>query len=172
MKRLFYLVATIFMAVGFTSCIGDDVNEEDFVWDDFFSYVSENKEYIRNKKTLVGSDGKPLYEQLVVSGDTVLYRILSKSGSSTVTPTKQTVITTTLKGDLIDGTNFQPNTQMQLTPSSVITGLQAVLLKNTVGERVEAIIPASLGYGYDTSLNVPVPAGSTLIFTYVVEKFE
>ena len=38
------------------------------------------------------------------------------------------------------------------------------------GERVEAIIPASLGYGYSASLNVP--AGSTLIFTYVVEKFE
>lgn len=149
MKRFFYVVATIILAVGFTSCTGSDDVEEDFVWDEFFSYVSENKEYIRNKKALVGSDGKPLYNQLVVSGDTVLYRVLGKSGSSTAKPNKGTIITTTLKGDLIDGSTFQANTQMKITPSSVITGLQAVLLENTLGERVEAIIPASLGYGYN-----------------------
>ena len=170
MKRVFYVVAVLMMAVGFTSCVGSNVEEEVFEWDDFFSYVSENKNYIREKKALQGSDGKPLYNQLVVSTDTVLYRVLGKSGSSTATPTKQTLITLTLKGDLIDGTTFQSNSQMTLTPSSAILGLEAVLLENTVGERVEAIIPASLGYGYSDYYNIP--AGSTLIYTYVVEKFE
>lgn len=170
MKRFFYVVATVMMAIGFTSCIGDSVTEEDFEWDAFFSYVTENKNYIREKKALMGTDGKPLYNQLVVSGDTVLYRVLSKSGSSTTTPNKQTKVTMTLKGDLIDGTNFQPSTQMILTPSSVVMGLEAVLLENTIGERVEAIIPASLGYGY--SNHYQIPAGSTLIYTYLVEKFE
>lgn len=59
---------------------------------------------------------------------------------------------------------------MELTPSGVIEGLGAVLLKNTVGETVEAIIPSTLGYGYEDYLDI-IPGGSTLIFTYTIENF-
>lgn len=46
---------------------------------------------------------------------------------------------------------------------------KVLLLNNTIGERVEAIIPANLGYGYYDYRGIP--AGSTLIFTYTIEKF-
>ena len=50
-----------------------------------------------------------------------------------------------------------------------VPGLGAILLNNTIGERVEAISPANLGYGYYDYRGIP--AGSTLIFTYTIEKF-
>ena len=110
-----------------------------------------------------------LYKQVVLGGDTALYRVLSKEGTETEKPTSQTTITVTLKGDFINNKNFQPEMSMPLTPVGVVPGLGAILLENTVGERVEAIIPAYLGYGYYD--NRGIPAGSTLIFTYTVEKF-
>ena len=74
------------------------------------------------------------------------------------------------KGDFISGQNFQKEMTMTLTPAGVVPGLGAILLNNTIGERVEAIIPANLGYGYYDYRGIP--AGSTLIFTYTIEKFD
>ena len=95
--------------------------------------------------------------------------MLSKEGEETQCPTAQTSVTMTLKGDFISGQNFQKEMTMTLTPASVVPGLGAILLNNTIGERVEAIIPAYLGYGYSDYRGIP--GGSTLIFTYTVEKF-
>lgn len=169
MKRFFYFAAVLMMAISFVSCSDDEV-ENEFSWEEFFAYYEENRAYIREKKAKVDENGNLLYNQLVVSGDTVLYRVLSKSGTTSATPNKQTVITTTLKGELINGSTFQPQMSMELTPSGVIEGLGAVLLKNTVGETVEAIIPSTLGYGYEDYLDI-IPGGSTLIFTYTIENF-
>ena len=95
--------------------------------------------------------------------------MLSKEGEETQCPTAQTSVTMTLKGDFISGQNFQKEMTMTLTPAGVVPGLGAILLNNTIGERVEAIIPANLGYGYYDYRGIP--AGSTLIFTYTIEKF-
>lgn len=65
---------------------------------------------------------------------------------------------------------LQKEMTMTLTPAGVVPGLGAILLNNTIGERVEAIIPANLGYGYYDYRGIP--AGSTLIFTYTIEKFD
>ncbi len=98
-----------------------------------------------------------------------LYRVLGKEGEETQCPTSQTPVTMTLKGDFISGQNFQKEMTMTLTPAGVVPELGAILLNNTIGERVEAIIPANLGYGYYDYRGIP--AGSTLIFTYTIEKF-
>lgn len=163
MKRSIYAVACLMMVLlaGFTACGDDDDND--------VAYIEKNREYIREKKVLKGDDGELLYKQVLLGGDTVLYRVLSKEGEETKYPTSQTSITMTLKGDFISGQNFQKEMAMALTPASVVPGLGAVLLNNTVGERVEAIIPAYLGYGYSDYRGIP--GGSTLIFTYTVEKF-
>ena len=116
-----------------------------------------------------GDDGELLYKQVVLGGDTALYRVLGKEGEETQCPTSQTPVTMILKGDFISGQNFQKEMTMTLTPAGVVPGLGAILLNNTIGERVEAIIPANLGYGYYDYIGVP--AGSTLIFTYTIEKF-
>lgn len=167
MKRTIYAAACLVMVllIGFTAC-GDDDNNFSA---EQIAYFEKNRDYIREKKALKGEDGELLYKQVVLGGDTALYRVLSKEGTETEKPTRQTKITTLLKGDLINGTNFQKEMSMDFTPAEVIPGLGAIWLENTVGERVEAIIPAYLAYGYYG--NVPVPAGSTLIFTYTVEKF-
>ncbi|MCD7848767.1 MAG: FKBP-type peptidyl-prolyl cis-trans isomerase [Parabacteroides sp.] len=168
MKRSIYAVACLMMVllIGFTAC-GDDDNN-DFTPEQL-AYFEKNLDYIREKKVLKGEDGELLYKQVVLGGDTALYRVLSKEGTETKYPTSQTTITVTLKGDFINNPNFQPEMSMPLTPAGVVPGLGAILLENTVGERVEAIIPAYLGYGYYD--NRGIPAGSTLIFTYTVEKF-
>lgn len=168
MKRSIYAVACLMMVLlaGFTACGDDDDNGFSA---EQIAYFEKNRDYIREKKVLKGDDGELLYKQVLLGGDTVLYRVLSKEGEETKYPTSQTSITMTLKGDFISGQNFQKEMEMSLTPASVVPGLGAVLLNNTVGERVEAIIPAYLGYGYSDYRGIP--GGSTLIFTYTVEKF-
>lgn len=167
MKRTIYAAACLVMVllIGFTAC-GDDDNNFSA---EQIAYFEKNRDYIREKKALKGEDGELLYKQVVLGGDTALYRVLSKEGTETEKPTSQTTITVTLKGDFINNKNLQPEMSMPLTPVGVVPGLGAILLENTVGERVEAIIPAYLGYGYYD--NRGIPAGSTLIFTYTVEKF-
>ena len=167
MKRTIYAAACLVMVllIGFTAC-GDDDNNFSA---EQIAYFEKNRDYIREKKALKGEDGELLYKQVVLGGDTALYRVLSKEGTETEKPTSQTTITVTLKGDFINNKNFQPEMSRPLTPVGVVPGLGAILLENTVGERVEAIIPAYLGYGYYD--NRGIPAGSTLIFTYTVEKF-
>ena len=167
MKRTIYAAACLVMVllIGVTAC-GDDDNNFSA---EQIAYFEKNRDYIREKKALKGEDGELLYKQVVLGGDTALYRVLSKEGTETEKPTSQTTITVTLKGDFINNKNFQPEMSMPLTPVGVVPGLGAILLENTVGERVEAIIPAYLGYVYYD--NRGIPAGSTLIFTYTVEKF-
>ena len=153
MKRSIYAVISLMMAmvVGFTAC-GDD--DKGFSAEQI-AYFEKNLEFIREKK---------------VGGDTALYRVLGKEGEETQCPTSQTPVTMILKGDFISGQNFQKEMTMTLTPAGVVPGLGAILLNNTIGERVEAIIPANLGYGYYDYRGIP--AGSTLIFTYTIEKFD
>ena len=162
MKRSIYAVACLMVVLlaGFTACGDDD--------DSNVAYFEKNRDYIREKKALK-DNGELLYKQVVLGGDTALYRVLSKEGEETQCPTAQTSVTMTLKGDFISGQNFQKEMTMTLTPASVVPGLGAILLNNTIGERVEAIIPAYLGYGYSDYRGIP--GGSTLIFTYTVEKF-
>ena len=150
MKRSIYAVISLMMAmvVGFTAC-GDD--DKGFSAEQI-AYFEKNLEFIREKKVLKGDDGELLYKQVVLGGATALYRVLGK------------------KGDFISGQNFQKEMTMTLTPAGVVPGLGAILLNNTIGERVEAIIPANLGYGYYDYRGIP--AGSTLIFTYTIEKFD
>ena len=169
MKRSIYAVISLIMmvmAVGFTAC-GDDDNKGFSA--EQIAYFEKNLEFIREKKVLKGDDGELLYKQVVLGGDTALYRVLGKEGEETQCPTSQTPVTMILKGDFISGQNFQKEMTMTLTPAGVVPGLGAILLNNTIGERVEAIIPANLGYGYYDYGGIP--AGSTLIFTYTIEKF-
>ena len=156
MKRSIYAVACLMMELlaGFTACGDDD--------DSNVAYFEKNRDYIREKKALKGDNGELLYKQVVLG-------VLSKEGEETQCPTAQTSVTMTLKGDFISGQNFQKEMTMTLTPAGVVPGLGAILLNNTIGERVEAIIPANLGYGYYDYRGIP--AGSTLIFTYTIEKF-
>ena len=57
---------------------------------------------------------------------------------------------------------------MKFSADQLILGLRGVILDTSVGDSIEAILPASLGYGYMN--NGSIPAGSTLIFKYRVEE--
>ena len=161
---MFKAICLCFVCV-LMSCSNDDGSYSK----DQIAYFNENMEYLRAKKALLDESGKPLYEQVVVKGDTALFRVLSKEGDSNVKPLGTSAVTMLLKGDLINGKNFQPERTMTFRPLQLIPGLAAILQLNRVGEKVEAIIPASLGYGF---VDYAVPAGSTLIFTYSVQKVE
>lgn len=169
MKRIVCAVACMMvMVLSFIACNKDSVGYEE-VSKEQLAYFEKNRAFIREKKALQGEDGKPLYQQVIISGDTALFRVLSKTGEETKYPTSETKIDLLLKGDLINGTNFQKEMSMTFAPSELIHGLRGILLQNSVGEKVEAIIPATLGYSYWD--NGPVPGGSTLIFTYTLKKF-
>ena len=111
MKRSIYAVACLMMVLlaGFTACGDDD--------DSNVAYFEKNRDYIREKKALKGDNGELLYKQVVLGGDTALYRVLSKEGEETQCPTAQTSVTMTLKGDFISGQNFQKEMTMTLTPA-------------------------------------------------------
>lgn len=169
MKKSMYAMACLVMVMMavFTSCSKDE--EEDFTPEQI-AYFEKNRDYIREKKVLKDEEGKLVYTPIVTAGDTALYRVLSKKGDETKTPMNQTRIHFTLKGNLIDGYNFQKEDSMKFKPAELIEGMRVALLESTVGETCEVIVPAYLGYGYQ-SLGA-IPAGSTLIFTYTVNKFE
>ena len=76
MKRSIYAVISLIMmvmAVGLTAC-GDDDNKGFSA--EQIAYFEKNLEFIREKKVLKGDDGELLYKQVVLGGDTALYRIL------------------------------------------------------------------------------------------------
>ncbi len=166
MKNVLLKTLCLGLLCVFVSCNNDDANGFS---KEQIAYFEENLDYIREKKALTDDEGNLIYQQVVVKGDTALYRVLSKDGDATTHPSGTSVVTMKLKGDLINGKNFQKEAQMSFRPLQLIPGLAAILQLNTVGEHVEAIIPASLGYGY---VDYAVPAGSTLIFSYTIEKIE
>ena len=76
-----------------------------------------------------------------------------------------------LEGKFIDGQVFQNKLEESYYPmNNIIPGLSGILLNIHLDETVEAIIPASLGYGYGDYSGIP--GGSTLIFTFTLDKVE
>lgn len=133
-------------------------------------YVKDNTTFFQQKMTEKGTDGELLYKQVEIGGQVALYRIIKKEGNATSTPTLDTKVTMTLKGNLINGKNFQPEMEMTFAPRELIPGLAYVMVKTCIGETVEAILPSSLGYGSND--NGPIPGGSTLIFTYTMTAYK
>ena len=146
----------VIMMMGFTSC-GDD-DELQFS-EEQLAYINKNKEYIWEKKTEKDEKGELRYKQVVLGGDTALYRMTS------------VVYLLGLEGKFIDGQVFQKKLdRSSFSMNGIIPGLSGVLLNIHLDETVEAIIPASLGYGYGDYSGIP--GGSTLIFTFTLDKVE
>lgn len=159
----------VIMMMGFTSC-GDD-DELQFS-EEQLAYINKNKEYIWEKKTEKDEMGELRYKQVVLGGDTALYRIIRKENECTTTPTMTSVVYLLgLEGKFIDGQVFQNKLEESYFPmNNIIPGLSGILLNIHLDETVEAIIPASLGYGYRDDRGIP--GGSTLIFTFTLDKVE
>ena len=136
------------------------------------AYINKNKEYIWEKKTEKDEKGELRYKQVVLGGDTALYRIIRKENEWTTTPTMTSVVYLLgLEGKFIDGQVFQKKLdRSSFSMNGIIPGLSGVLLNIHLDETVEAIIPASLGYGYGDYSGIP--GGSTLIFTFTLDKVE
>ena len=149
----------VIMMMGFTSC-GDD-DELQFS-EEQLAYINKNKEYIWEKKTEKDEKGELRYKQVVLGGDTALYRIIRKENEWTTTPTMTSVVYLLGLEGKLDRSSFSMN--------GIIPGLSGVLLNIHLDETVEAIIPASLGYGYGDYSGIP--GGSTLIFTFTLDKVE
>lgn len=108
----------------------------------------------------------------MLGGDTALYRIIRKENEWTTTPSAISVVyLLDLEGKYIDGQVFQKKLdRSSFSMNGIIPGLSGVLLNIHLDETVEAIIPASLGYGYGDYSGIP--GGSTLIFTFTLDKVE
>lgn len=142
----------------FSSCSDDE------------KYAKDNTAYIQQKMLEKGADGELLYKQIEIGGQIALYRIIKKEGNATSSPLLDTKVTMTLKGNLINGKNFQPEMEMTFAPKELIPGLAYIMVKTCIGETVEAILPSFLGYGSND--NGPIPGGSTLIFTYTMSAYK
>lgn len=153
-----YVCLMMLAAVSLASCKGDD------------AYKEENAAYFNEKMAEKGADGELLYKQVEYNGYKALYRVIKKEGNDNTRPQLDTRVTMTLKGDQIDGKNFQPEGEYTFVPKSLIPGLAQVMLQTSIGETVETIIPAALGYG--DSGRGPIPGGSTLIFTYTMLEYK
>lgn len=157
MKSVYAYVCLMLVAVtSFVSCSDDD-------------YEKDNATYMDQKKVEKGADGELLYKQVVVGGHTALYRVIKKEGDNTTPPALDTKVTMTLKGDLIDGTNFQREMSMTYAPEDLVPGLAYIMIETHKGETVEAILPSALGYGNKD--NGPIPGNSTIIFTYTMTAY-
>lgn len=164
-RFLAYALTALFGMATLTSC-GDD----DGLSAEQQAYITENKAYIWEKKAEKDENGNPVYTEIVALGDTALFRVVEKKGEWTSLPVAEsTVHLLDLEGHLIDGTVFQKKTdscQFQMT--SLIPGFTAILYRVHPDETIEAIIPASLGYGENDYMGIP--GGSTLIFTFTLDK--
>ena len=131
----------VIMMMGFTSCGDDELQFSE----EQLAYINKNKEYIWEKKTEKDEKGELRYKQVVYLLD--------------------------LEGKYIDGQVFQKKLdRSSFSMNGIIPGLSGVLLNIHLDETVEAIIPASLGYGYGDYSGIP--GGSTLIFTFTLDKVE
>lgn len=95
----------------------------------------------------------------------VLYKVID-SGSGTVSPKPDSVVSVHYRGTLINGREFD-NSYSRSYPEAfrlnqVIEGWQIALLQMHVGDKWIIYIPSELGYGSRTS--GPIPGSSTLIF--------
>lgn len=158
----------VIMMMGFTSCGDDELQFSE----EQLAFINKNKEYICEKKAEKDENGELKYKQVVIGGDTALYRIIQKENEWTTTPTMTSVVYLLgLEGKFIDGQVFQNKLEESNFPmNNIIPGLSGILLNIHLDETVEAIIPASLGYGYRDDRGIT--GGSTLIFTFTLDKVE
>lgn len=156
----------VIMMMGLTSC-GDD-DELQFS-EEQLAYINKNKEYIWEKKTEKDEMGELRYKQVVLGGDTALYRIIRKENEWTTTPTMTSVVYLLgLEGKFIDGQVFQKKLdRSSFSMNGIIPGLSGVLLNIHLDETVEAIIPASLGYGYGDYSGIPGGSTLTLLLPWI-----
>lgn len=95
----------------------------------------------------------------------ILYKV-TESGSGTVSPRPDNVVSVHYRGTLIDGREFD-NSYERKCPEAfrlnqVIEGWQIALQQMHVGDKWVVYIPYTSGYGNRAS--GPIPAFSTLIF--------
>lgn len=158
----------VIMVMEFTSCGDDDLQFSE----EQLAYINKNKEYIWGKKVEKDENGELKYKQVVIGGDTALYRIIRKENEWITTPSLTSVVhLLDLEGKFIDGQIFQKKLdKSSFSMNGIIPGLSGVLLNIHLDETVETIIPASLGYGNRDYSGIP--GGSTLIFTFTLDKVE
>lgn len=141
-------------------------------------WILENQNYFQERKGYAESDGQLLYKRLVVSEDTLLYRILGTSEIDSLPKSNSDVIVS-MKGvlpvsntQIVGDKNGNPiELTLDLDSPDLIKGLATLLLEIRKGERVEAIIPYQLGYGDHNYPNPYIPLCSTLQFTFTVKGF-
>ena len=166
-KKMVFALAAIVTCLGLgtlSSCQDDTAafqKEE-------IAYFEEQRDFIRKKKTEKDKEGQLLYKEIVYMNDTVLYRVLEKPTSTGVEVNENTPITMLLKGANTNGVLFQNEAEMTFMPKQLIFGLRPVLVASQPGGKYEALIPASLGYGYYSQSGIR--GGSTLIFTFTVKE--
>ena len=98
-------------------------------------------------------------------GKGVLYRVIS-SGSGTVAPKINSVITVHYKGALINGREFDSSIERGYPEAfrvgELIEGFRMALLSMREGDKWVVYIPQEMGYGKRAS--GPIPGYSTLVF--------
>lgn len=134
------------------------------------AYVAENQEFMREKALEKNTDGTLKYSAVVYGAggvdNTVLFCVLEE-GTSTISPSLDSDIEfKDMEGRLKCGRVFQDPFSATFAPQELIIGLREALLMQHIGEKLETIIPANLGYGFNPLPGIPV--GSALIFTYTI----
>lgn len=180
MKSIYVVLCWVMVVMAGMSSCSDDIGktipaftEEEKQW------ILENQNYFQERKGYTESDGQLVYQQLVVSEDTVLYRILETSQIDSF-PQIDSDVKVSMRGIVpVSNTQFFGDskdnpieTTLDLDSPDLIKGLAALLLKIRKGERVEAIIPYQLGYGDRNYPNPYIPLCSTLQFTFTVKEFK
>ena len=155
----------VIMMMGLTSC-GDD-DELQFS-EEQLAYINKNKEYIWEKKTEKDEMGELRYKQVVLGGDTALYRIIRKENEWTTTPTMTSVVYLLgLEGKFIDGQVFQKKLdRSSFSMNGIIPGLSGVLLNNVrLFFSFPGILRSSLRRE-TVSLYLPLPVFHFLLLFY------
>jgi FKBP-type peptidyl-prolyl cis-trans isomerase len=159
MKKIFYLLITVFMAVSFSACNNNDTDE---TWRD------ENTEAY---KKIVAD---PAYEELKTdSGPTGVYRKLIKKGDGTEYPLQTSSVKVLYSGYYYTGVFFDRGTKdnnipalftlkpPSATESGTVRGFSFALQNMVVGDKYEIVIPYYLGYGEATQSGI---TGYTTLF--------
>lgn len=167
MKKKFAFALAAAAALLTLGSLNSCKEEEGGVSKEDIAYFEKQRDFIRQKKAALDEQGSPLYKEIVYLKDTLLYRILEEPTSEKADVNESSVINMVLKGQFTDGSIFQKEMEMTYMPKQLVYGLRPVLVASQPGGKYEAILPASLGYGYQTQRGIR--GGSTLIFTFKVK---
>lgn len=162
-------ILSVAMAVGLSSCLGDDDNSYDYK-----EWINQNETYLTRMADTVGADGKKVFEKIVPEWAPGVYILAQWHNDRSLTasnlvPMDNSTVDIKYDGCYYNGSMFDSSYSRttpadsiyRCRPCDMISGFWTMLTNMHVGDSVTCVIPSNAGYGTSSTSIMPY---STLVF--------